>query len=135
MSGDHLAKACPACAGATPADGLMTGCTFLPLGKQAVPVSLTWQPVTPSAGTQVLAYRLTEQEPAKDLTRQAIVTRRQLGKGSITAIYSPIFREYFRGHFSLATEVHRGTCPAIKHHLEGDFGCPTAARGSTAAEG
>ena len=99
ISGEYLAKAYPGFVGASPAGGLITGRTFLPVEKQAVPVSPPWQAVTPSAGTQVLAYRLTEQEPAKDLTRQAIVTRRQVGKGSLIAIYGPIFRDYFRGHY------------------------------------
>ncbi len=116
MSGSHLAHECPALVAATPAGAPITGettCLPVPLphplssqereatGVRAVPVSGPWQPVQPLAGTEILARRLAQQEPEKDATDQTIVTRRSVGRGSVTAIHGPIFRDYFLDHYPL----------------------------------
>jgi hypothetical protein len=103
MSGEHLARDYPALVGASPRGETLSRLKFnsvyLPVGDQAVPVAGPWQPVTPAPGTQVLTYRLTQQEPKKDVTDQAVVTKRPLGKGAILAVHGPIFRNYGLGHY------------------------------------
>lgn len=102
MSGAHLATDCPDLVGATPDGAAITDqTTYLPVGGRAVPVSGPWQGVKPLAGTRIVAYRLAQQEPDKDATDQAVVTRRPVGRGSITAIHGPLFRDYFLGHYPL----------------------------------
>jgi hypothetical protein len=71
---------------------------FLPLGARAVPVGLAWQPVSPAPDVKVLSFRLDEQDPVRNLTDQAIVTRRDVGKGAIIAVHGPLFRDYYTDH-------------------------------------
>jgi hypothetical protein len=40
---------------------------------------------------------MSQQEPGKDVTDQAVVTKRAVGKGAIVAVYGPVFRNYFLG--------------------------------------
>jgi alpha-L-fucosidase len=98
ISGEYLARDYPAFVGASPRGEALTARVYLPLGGRAVPVGLTWQPVAPEPGTEVVAYRLNEQEPARDVTDQAVVTKRVLGKGAVVAVHGPVFRNYFLGH-------------------------------------
>jgi hypothetical protein len=98
MSGEGLARDYPNFVGASPHGEALRERIYLPLGKRAVPVAPTWQPVTPSPGTEVLTYGMKQQEPGKDVTDQALVTRRALGKGAIVAVHGPIFRNYNQGH-------------------------------------
>jgi len=109
LSGARLAAECPALAGVAP-DGepITSPSTYLPADNRAVPVSGPWQPVRPLPGTEVLAHRLSQQEPGKDTTGQAIVTRRRVGGGSVTAIHGPIFRDYFLGHYPLLRQFIGG---------------------------
>ena len=99
VSGEHLARDYPALVGASAEGQPLTERIYLPVGSEVVPVSPPWQPVTPAEGTQVLTYRLSQQEPKKDATDQAVVTRRRLGKGAIIAVHGPIFRDYDRAHY------------------------------------
>jgi alpha-L-fucosidase len=102
MSGAHLAHECPALVGAEAAvPAIIDRATYLPVGGRAVPASGPWQPVSPMAGTTVLAHRLAQQEPDKDDTGQAAVTQRRVGKGSVVAIHGSIFRDYLLGHYPL----------------------------------
>ena len=101
LSGPHLAKDYPELVGATPAGDAITEPTYLLVGNVAVPVSAPWQAAAPKDGTQVLARRLAGQEPTKDLTDQAVVTKRNVGKGAIVAVHGPIFRDYYLGHYPL----------------------------------
>ena len=64
-----------------------------------------WQPVVPASGTEVLLRLLNQQEPAKDMTDQAVVTKRVLGKGAVVAVYGPIFRNYYLGHSPALREL------------------------------
>jgi hypothetical protein len=64
-----------------------------------------WQPVVPASGTEVLIRRLNQQEPDKDRTDQAVVTKRVLGKGAVVAVYGPIFRNYYSGHSPALREL------------------------------
>ena len=84
--------------GASPRGEALKDRVFLPLGDRAVPVGFAWQPVSPAPGTKVISYRLSEQEPAKDVTDQVVVTRRDLGKGAIIAVHGPLFRNYYTDH-------------------------------------
>jgi hypothetical protein len=99
MSGEYLARDYPALVGASPRGEMLSGSVYLPVADRAVPVAGEWQPVSPAPGTQVLTYRLTQQEPRKDVTDQAVVTRRPLGTGAILAVHGPIFRNYGLGHY------------------------------------
>ncbi len=58
----------------------------------------------PGPDTEVLIYRLRQQEPTKDVTDQAVVTKRGVGKGAIVGIHGPIFRDYVLGHYPLLRE-------------------------------
>jgi len=109
LSGAHLAAEHSALVGAT-ADGepITSQATYLPVGKRAVPVSGPWQPVKPAFGANILVQRLTQQEPEKDATGQAIVTQRPVGRGSIIAIHGPLFRDYFLGHYPLLRQFIGG---------------------------
>jgi hypothetical protein len=98
VTGADLARDYPAWVGASPRGKAVTERDFLPLGERAVPVGFAWQPVSPAPGTTVIFYRLSEQEPAKDVTDQAVVTRRDLGKGAIIAVHGPLFRNYYADH-------------------------------------
>jgi hypothetical protein len=98
VTGADLASDYAAWVGASPRGKVLTERVFLPLGNRAVPVGLAWQPVSPAPGTQVIADRLREQDPVRDLTDQAVVTRRNVGKGAIIAVYGPIFRNYYTDH-------------------------------------
>jgi len=98
VTGEDLARDYPAWVGASPRGKALTERVFLPLGERAVPVGSAWQPVLPAPGTKVISYRLSEQEPAKDVTDQAVVTRRDLGKGAIIAVHGPLFRNYYTDH-------------------------------------
>jgi hypothetical protein len=98
LSGERVTRDYSALVGASPRGEALTERIYLPLGKRAVPVGPGWQPVMPSPGAEVVTYRLNEQEPEKDVTDQALVTKRRLGKGAIIAVHGPIFRDYFRGH-------------------------------------
>ena len=99
MSGEHLARDYPALVGGSPRGEMLSGSVYLPVADRAVPVAGQWQPVSPAPGTQVLTYRLTQQEPKKDVTDQAVVTKRPLGTGAILAVHGPIFRNYGLGHY------------------------------------
>jgi alpha-L-fucosidase len=101
MSGAHLTRDYPALVGALPRGDAVHDPTYLAVGQRAVGVSGPWQPVTPVPGSEVMARRLSEQEPEKDKTDQAIVTRRPLGKGAIIAVHGPVFRDYYLGHYPL----------------------------------
>ena len=102
ISGAHLARDYPSLVGATPAGEPLVGePTFLPVDGQVVPVSGPWQPVTPMAGTEVWTRRLKQQEPDKDVTDQAVITRRLVGEGAVVAVHGPLFRDYFLGHYPL----------------------------------
>ena len=98
VSGADLASDYAGWVGASPRGKALTERVFLPLGERAVPVWQAWQPVTPAPGTLVLADRLSEQDPVRDLTDQAVVTRRNVGKGAIIAVHGPIFRDYYTDH-------------------------------------
>jgi hypothetical protein len=98
MSGEQLARDYPALVGAAPGPEAVADRIYLPLGRRAVPVGPAWQPVVPASGTEVLIRRLNQQEPGRDMTDQAVVTKRVLGKGAIVAVYGPVFRNYYFGH-------------------------------------
>ena len=101
LSGTHLTEDAHALVGATPRGAPVAEATFLEVEGRVVPVSGPWQPVTPSHGTESVAYRLRAQEPERDRTDQVIVTRRVIGKGAVTAVHGPIFGDYYRGHYLL----------------------------------
>jgi alpha-L-fucosidase len=109
LSGAHLAVEHPALVAAI-ADGepITDQATYLPVNGRAVPVSGPWQPVKPLAGTEIVTGRLAQQEPGKDATGQAVVTRRPVGAGSITAVHGPLFRDYFLGHYPLVRQFIGG---------------------------
>jgi hypothetical protein len=98
VTGADLARDYPAWVGASPRGEALKDRVYLPLGERAVPVGLAWQPVSPAPGTKVVFYRLSEQEPVRNLTDQAIVTRRDVGKGAIIAVHGPLFRNYYTDH-------------------------------------
>ena len=98
VTGADLARDYPAWVGASPRGKALTERVFLPLGERAVPVGFAWQPVSPAPGTKVISYRLSEQDPARNLTDQAVVTRRDMGKGAIIAVHGPLFRNYYTDH-------------------------------------
>ncbi len=104
ISGEHLAQDYPALVGAKPRGEAVSGRVYLPVGNRAVPVSFAWQPVTPEPGTEVLTYRMSQQEPGKDATDQAVVTKRPVGKGAIVAVHGPLFRNYFQGRTPVLRE-------------------------------
>jgi hypothetical protein len=97
ISGERLAQDYPAFVGASPRGPALTERVYLPIGGHAVPVSFAWQPVVPASGTEVLTYRMNQQEPGKDVTDQAVVTKRVVGKGAIVAVHGALFRNYFQG--------------------------------------
>ena len=101
MSGDFLSRDYPSLVGASPAGKAISENTYLPIDARSVPVSPPWQPVTPALGTQVLIRRLAQQDPQKNITAQAVVARRPVGRGAIISVHGPIFRDYFRGHYPL----------------------------------
>jgi len=103
-SGAHLACDYPHLVGAEPA-GEPLASVYLEADGEAVPVSGPWQPVTPHPGTVPVAYRLSQQEPAKDTTDEVVITRRVFGRGSLTAVHGPVFRNYFLGHYPLLRRV------------------------------
>jgi hypothetical protein len=98
VSGEHLARDYPAFVGATPHGEALTDRVYLPVGGRAVPMSSAWQPVVAAPGTRILTYRMSQQEPGKDVTDQALVTKRVVGKGAIVGVHGPLFRNYFVGH-------------------------------------
>jgi hypothetical protein len=98
VTGADLARDYPAWVGASPRGEALKDRIFLPLGNRAVPVGFAWQAVSLATGTKVVSYRLNEQDPARNLTDQAIVTRRDVGKGAIIAVHGPIFRNYYTDH-------------------------------------
>jgi hypothetical protein len=98
VSGERLARDDGALVGAAPQGEALTERVYLPVGGRAAPVSFAWQPVVAGPGTEILAYRLSQQEPGKDLTKQALVTKRRVGKGAIVAVHGPLFRNYYLGH-------------------------------------
>jgi hypothetical protein len=110
LTGAHLAAECPELVGVEPlelAEGASAaaqaepeGCCLAVAGK-AVPVSGPWAPVTPTAGTEVWAFAMAEQDPEKDLTDRPAVTARRVGQGWIIAVHGPLFRNYFQGHYPL----------------------------------
>ena len=104
VTGADLAKDYSELVGAAPRGEALKNRVFLPLGERAVPVGLAWQPITPAAGTKVVFYRLNEQDPVRNLTDQAIVTRRNVGKGAIIAVHGPLFRDYYTDHASSLRE-------------------------------
>jgi hypothetical protein len=95
ISGAHIARDYPRLTGATPAGDPVPAQNHLPVGDQAVPLHGAWQPVQPLPDTEVVACRLRQQEPGKDDTAQALITRRALGAGSVLAVHGPIFANYF----------------------------------------
>lgn len=101
ITGAHLAPEYPAVVGATPAGDPITAPVYLPVEGRAVGVFGPWHAVKPDARTEVLGYRLEEQEPEKDTTHDIIITRRRVGSGSIVAVHGPLFRNYFLGHYPL----------------------------------
>jgi hypothetical protein len=99
LTGAHVASDYPALAGVT-ADGEPIGAAiYLPVDGRAVSVSSPWQPVNATGNTEVWTYRLRQQEPDKDMTGEAVVTRRRVGAGSIIVVHGPIFRDYLIGHY------------------------------------
>lgn len=115
LSGAHLAVEHPALVAAV-ADGepLTDQATCLPVNGRAVPVSGPWQPVKPLAGTEIVTERLAQQEEEKDATDQAVVTRRPVGAGSITAVHGPLFRDYFLGHYPLLRRFIAGLVDRLR---------------------
>jgi hypothetical protein len=98
ITGAHLSREYTALVGASPRGEPLTERVYLPLGQRAVPVGFAWQPVSPAPGTKVISNRLMQQEPLRDVTDQAVVTRRELGKGAIVAVHGPLFRNYYSDH-------------------------------------
>lgn len=98
VTGADLARDYSTWVGASPGGGPVKEHVYLPLGNRAVPVGFEWQPVSPAPGTKIITYRLTEQDPVRNLTDQAIVTRRDVGKGAIIAVHGPLFRNYYTDH-------------------------------------
>ncbi len=106
LSGGHLSRETPELVGCTPREvdesGDLdpdTGSCYLEVNGRTVGVYGDWQAVEPGADTVAVAYKLVNEEPSKDTTDAVIVTRRSVGKGTITAIHGPIFRNYFAGHY------------------------------------
>jgi hypothetical protein len=115
LSGPDAASDFPELVGATPSTAGATdhatrsgdpavAAVFLPVGHGAVPVAGPWRSVTPDGRTEVWTYCLKQQEPTKDVTDQAAVTHRRLGRGSVVTVHGPIFRDYFTGHYPLLRE-------------------------------
>ncbi len=101
ISGAHLATECPQLVGAAVAGPPPTQTTWLPVGEQAVATYGHWQPVMPEPGVEAWGRRLAQTEPGKDQTDHIVITHRQVGAGSITAIHGPVFENYFQGHYPL----------------------------------
>lgn len=99
MSGAHLARDYPGLVGATPRGEPVADGVYLPVDGRAVSVSPGWQPVTPAEGTEVWTTLLRGQEPEKDTSDEASVTRRGVGDGTIVGIHGPIFGDYGIGHY------------------------------------
>jgi hypothetical protein len=104
ISGEHLAQDYPAFVGASPRGEALTSRIFLPVGDRAVPMYPPWQPVAPAPGTGILAHLMNEQEPARDMTDQVVVTKRVVGKGAVIVLDGPIFRYYFLGQLPALRE-------------------------------
>jgi hypothetical protein len=100
ISGTHLAAEWSDLLGVTAGEALPDG-LCLAADDGAVPVGGAWLAVAPKAGTEIVAYALDGQEPDHNHTEKVVVTRRAVGKGSITAVHGPIFRHYFLTHYPL----------------------------------
>jgi len=101
VTGAHAARDFAELVGAEP-DGEPVAVAFLEIDGCAVPVnSGTSQPVKPGKGSAAWAYRLTDQEPKKNRTKQVLATRRKLGRGQIVAVFAPVFNDYHIGHYPL----------------------------------
>jgi hypothetical protein len=105
LTGAHLSRLCPDLVGATPRGEPIEKAVFLPVGKQAAGLAGAWQPVQPQPGTEVLACRLTHQEPSADRTDQALITRRNARGGWIVAVHGPLFADYFNWPLPLLREL------------------------------
>jgi len=106
MSGEQLSVDYPGLVGCTPVSDAGsaepdpdTSPTYLDVRGRTVGVSGTWQAVTPGQDTEALAFKLINEEPAKDTTELPLVTRRRVGAGSIVAVHGPLFVNYFQGHY------------------------------------
>jgi hypothetical protein len=108
ISGERIARDYPDLVGASPHGEVLKEPIYLPVTGRAVAVSAPWQPVTPSPETDTLTYRLNEQDPEKNRTDQAVVTKRRLGKGAIVAVHGQVFRDYARGHYPLLRQFIAG---------------------------
>ena len=113
LSGPHLTHACADLVGARPLGAPVAvppgpdavAPSYLPLGDRAVSVNGPWQPAAPEEGTEVWLERLTNHDPVKDRTGEAVVTCRRVGAGIIVAIHGELFRDYYRGHYPLARQL------------------------------
>lgn len=99
MTGDHLVRDYPRLVGASPSGQPLKTPVYLQVGSAAVGVSAPWQPVIPAPGTGVLYARLSGEDPEKNRTNDAVVTRRVIGSGVIVAIHGPIFKDYFLSRY------------------------------------
>ena len=72
---------------------------LLSAAGRAFALSGRWQPVRPGDETRVLRYGLASQEPEDTIADRAVITRRSIGSGSVTAIHGPFFHNYAARHY------------------------------------
>jgi hypothetical protein len=96
LSGANLASEFADLAGVDAAGARLERAACLQVGDEAVAAEGPWQPVAPREGTEVLAWRLRDEEPSGKATGEALITRRRLGRGTVVAAHGPLFAGYFR---------------------------------------
>ncbi|MGH2558702.1 MAG: hypothetical protein ACRDJH_06530, partial [Thermomicrobiales bacterium] len=104
LAGASAAGDPPAPTGEDPGSAVL----HLPVGARSAPVYGWWQPVAPGAETEAWTSLLSQQEPAHNATDHVVVTRRQLGKGSVVAVHGPLFENYVQGHYPSLRDFIRG---------------------------
>ncbi len=87
---------------------------YIPVENQAVGIYGDWTIVKPNENVEILTCYLTDQDPEYNKTTNPVATRRKVGKGTITAIYGPIFRSYRQGHYPLIRKYIKSLIDSLK---------------------
>lgn len=95
VAGAHFAREHGAFVGASPAGGVVGKGSHVAVGEVSVALFGEWQGVAPAEGTEVLARRLADQDVAFNVPQEAVITRRTVGKGTITAFHGAVFSNYY----------------------------------------
>ena len=103
MSGSHLCTDYPELVGASFDDEFNRGRDdrffALASGSESVAYAGSWCAVKPGELTEVLRYRLNSREPDDRDESWPAITRRTVGKGTVTAIHGPFFWNYSLRHY------------------------------------